>query len=78
LQTKQVKVDSKGRISIPAEFRDSVGNVVTLRRTDEGIVIAPAEASTLEQYFRRVISSEPERTGKPENWPAAKMKRIWK
>lgn len=77
MQARQVRIDSKGRISIPSELRESIGETVTVRLTDEGILIASENASTFEERFRSVILSDPERTGRPENWSPNRMKRIW-
>jgi len=77
LQARQVRMDSKGRIIIPAEFRNSMTEVVTLMPTEEGMLIAKTKPSSFEEQFRKVISSKPKRTGIPENWPPRRMKRIW-
>ncbi len=73
----QLKVDSKGRICLPAEIRDEIGDVVTAKRTSKGILIQKGEKSDFLDEFKRVISSEPTRTGKPENPSPEKMKAIW-
>lgn len=78
MQEVLVKVDSKGRISIPGEFREELGSVVILRRTRKGILLAPGKARDFMDEFRRVVLSEPRRTGIPENPSAKEMKAIWK
>ncbi len=77
LQARQVKVDSKGRIVIPSELRETISDVLTLRETDEGILIAASKPFSFEKRFRKIIESKPKRTGTPENWPPRRMKRIW-
>jgi AbrB family looped-hinge helix DNA binding protein len=77
LQVRQVRLDSKGRVTIPAEFRESIGETVTVMRTGDGILIAPEGDSTFQERFGRIIASEPRRTGRPENWSPDRMKRIW-
>ncbi len=66
LQTRQVKVDSKGRIVIPSELRESISDVLTPRQTDEGILIAASKPFSFEKRFRKIIEFKPKRTGKPE------------
>ncbi len=74
----RLRVDSKGRISIPAEVREEVGEVAVLRRTPAGFLIAPGgRKGDFFQEFREAILSEPPRTGKPENWPPSRIKGIW-
>ena len=73
-----VKVDSKGRICIPHEFREELGGVVILRKTRRGILLSPGKDRDFMDEFRRVMLSEPRRTGIPENPPAEEMKAIWR
>ena len=72
-----LKVDSKGRICLPPELRDEVGDVVIIERTPEGLLILPGEKVDFVEMFKRMIASEPPRTGDPENWPPMRMKEIW-
>jgi len=37
----------------------------------------PGKSVNFIEEFRKIIASEPPRTGKPENWPPSKMKAIW-
>jgi len=73
----QLKIDSKGRLHLPPEIREKIGNTILLRETSEGYLIMPAsgQPTSFLEEFRKLISSEPKRTGKPENWPPSKMKR---
>ena len=73
----RLKIDSKGRLYIPPEIREKIGDVVILRETSEGYLIVPGQPANFLEEFRRIISLEPQRTGKPENWPPSKMKGIW-
>lgn len=73
----QLKVDSKGRICLPSEMREEIGDVVVAKRTPKGILIQPSHRKDFLEEFRKTITSEPERTGEPENWPPKKMKDIW-
>jgi bifunctional DNA-binding transcriptional regulator/antitoxin component of YhaV-PrlF toxin-antitoxin module len=72
-----VKLDSKGRICIPAGIREEIGEIVTLKRTPEGFLIVPGKKEDATEKLRRIINSKHERTGKPENWSPEKMKSIW-
>ncbi|MFQ6075052.1 MAG: AbrB/MazE/SpoVT family DNA-binding domain-containing protein [Candidatus Bathyarchaeia archaeon] len=74
----QVKVDSKGRICIPSELREGLGETVTVKRAGEGILIIPGKPRDFLEEFHEVIASEPPRTGIPENWPPERMKAVWR
>ncbi|MGB9756365.1 MAG: hypothetical protein ACPLVJ_01095 [Candidatus Bathyarchaeales archaeon] len=73
----QLKMDSKGRLYLPPDIREQIGDIVTLKRTNEGFLIAPGKPRNFMEEFRKVITSEPPRKGKPENWPPSKMKAVW-
>ena len=74
----RLKVDSKGRICIPLELREEVGDTVVLKKTPEGFMIIPSMPVDFMEEFRKTIASEPPRTGKPENWPPSRMKAVWR
>jgi len=73
----EVKVDSKGRIRLPAELREEVGEVAVLMRTPEGLLIKTGKRGDFLEGFKQVMTSEPMRTGVPENWVPKRMKAIW-
>ncbi len=77
-----VKVDSKGRILLPPSLRDELdlepGDVVSLRRTKAGVVLARGGKTDYMSRFRRMLETPPKRLGKPLNPGPSKMKRIWK
>lgn len=73
----QLKIDSKGRLYIPAEVREQIGDTVIIKKTSEGFLLVPGRPKNFLEEFRKTIVSEPPRTGKPENWPPSKMKTIW-
>jgi len=77
MEEVQLKVDSKGRVCIPAEIREEIGDVAVLKKTSKGYLLVAGKKTDFLEEFRRVITSEPRRTGKPENWSPSKMKSIW-
>jgi len=78
LEEAIVKVDSKGRICVPPEFRDELGAVVKLKKTRKGILLSPGKDQDFKDEFRSIMLSEPRRTGIPENPPVREMKAMWK
>lgn len=72
-----LKIDSKGRLCIPAEIREEIGDTATLKKTSEGYLIIPGKQENFLNEFQKVIKSKHKRTGKPENWSPEKMKSIW-
>lgn len=72
-----LKIDSKGRMCIPSEIREEIGDTATLKKTPDGYLIVPGKREDFLEEFRRVITSKHRRTGKPENWSPEKMKSIW-
>jgi AbrB family looped-hinge helix DNA binding protein len=77
IEQVNVKVDSKGRICIPAEIREEIGDTATLKRTPQGILLLPGKKEDANEKLRRIINSKHRRTGTPENWSPEKMKSIW-
>ena len=73
-----VKVDSKGRICIPAEIREEIGDTAIIKKTPRGYLILPGKQRDAHEKLVQLLNSEPQRTGKPENWSPEKMKSIWK
>ena len=73
----ELKMDSKGRICLPPDIREEMGDTVIAIRTPNGLLITPGKREEFIEEFKRVITTEPERTGVPENWPPEKMKEIW-
>jgi len=74
----KLKVDSKGRIRLPREVRERVGDIVILEKTENGFVLRPGELTGFLKEFREVIASLSPKTGEPENWPPSRMKTIWR
>jgi bifunctional DNA-binding transcriptional regulator/antitoxin component of YhaV-PrlF toxin-antitoxin module len=77
LEQVHLKIDSKGRLCIPPEIREQIGDSAIIRKTNEGFLIMPDHPRSFLDEFCRVIASEPPRTGKPENWSPSKMKAVW-
>ncbi|MBM5805726.1 MAG: hypothetical protein FJZ49_06680 [Candidatus Verstraetearchaeota archaeon] len=78
MEEVQLKIDSKGRLCIPPEIREQLGGVAILKRTPEGFLITSGPPRNFLEEFRKVVTSEPPRTGKPENWPPSRMKAVWR
>lgn len=72
MQEVALKVDSKGRLCIPAEIREEIGDVVILKKTAKGYLIVPSKQTAFLEDSRKVIESKHRRTGKPENWSPEK------
>ena len=77
LEQFHLKIDSKGRLCIPPEIREQIGDSAILKKTSEGFLLMPDQPTNFLDEFRKIIASEPPRTGKPENWSPSKMKSIW-
>ena len=73
-----VKVDSKGRICIPAEIREEIGETATMKKVPEGFLLIPGKKEDPVEELRNFIRSKHQRTGKPEHWTPEQMKTIWK
>jgi AbrB family looped-hinge helix DNA binding protein len=72
-----VKIDSKGRLCIPAEIREEIGDTATITKTSQGYLIVPGKQRDAHEKLVQLINSKHQRTGKPENWSPEKMKSIW-
>ena len=73
-----LKIDSKGRICIPAEIREEIGDTATLKKTPEGYLIIPGKREDFLEEFKKLITSEPKRKGKPKLASPEEMKSIWR
>jgi len=78
--TEQVnlKIDSKGRICLPAEIREEIGNTATIKRTPQGFLLIPGKREDFLQEFKELITSEPKRRGKPKLATPEEMKSVWR
>lgn len=73
-----VKVDSKGRICIPAQIRGKIGEIAVIKTTPQGILITPGKQEDFIEAFNKIITSEPKRRGKPKLATPKEMKSIWR
>ena len=78
MEEVQLKVDSRGRVCIPAEIREQIGDLAVLKKTSKGYLLIPGKKTDFLEEFRRVITSEPRRTGKPKLVSPEEMKSIWR
>ena len=69
------KIDSKGRLVIPESLREDLGQVVVVKKTEEGILLRSTKGKT--SNLEIILDSKPRRTGKPENPKPEEMKRVW-
>jgi bifunctional DNA-binding transcriptional regulator/antitoxin component of YhaV-PrlF toxin-antitoxin module len=73
-----LKIDSKGRICIPAEIREEIGNTATIKRTPQGFLLIPGKSEDFLKEFKKLITSEPKRKGKPKLATPEEMKSVWR
>ncbi len=70
-------LDSKGRVVIPPDLREGLGDHVTITKTEAGILLVPGAKEDFLAEFLATVGSEPRRTGKPMNLSPERMKAIW-
>ena len=78
MEEVHLKIDSKGRLCIPPEIREQIGDTATLKKTSEGFIIIPGKQVNFQEEFRKIITSEPKRKGKPKLISPKGMKSIWR
>lgn len=77
------RVDSKGRVSLPREIHEILGDMVELKPVGTQSVLLQRAKSSINKRksemanFAELLDKEPRRTGKPENPSADEMKSIW-
>ena len=77
MEEVELKMDSKGRICLPPDIREEMGDTVIATKTSKGILIKAGRRKGFLEEFNKLITTEPKRTGKPENWSPEKMRDIW-
>jgi hypothetical protein len=65
-------------LCIPAEIREEIGDIAILRRTPHGYLLLSGKKEDFMEEFRKVITSEPRRKGKPTLLSPDEMKVIWR
>jgi len=78
LEPVTLKIDAKGRLCIPSEIREEIGETAILKKTSEGYLIIPGKQADFIEEFRKIITSEPRRTGKPKLVSPKEMKSVWR
>ena len=73
-----LKIDSKGRMCIPAEIREEIGETATIKRTPQGFLLIPGKREDFLEEFKKLITSEPKRKGKPKLATPEEMKSVWR
>ncbi len=73
-----LKIDAKGRICIPAEFREEIGEAAIMKKTPQGFLIVPGKQENFIEVFNKTILSEPKRKGKPKLATPEEMKTAWR
>jgi len=77
------KLDAKGRVSLPKEIREVVGDVVEMKTIGNNSVLLQRADIRINKRknetvdFVKLNDKEPKRTGKPENPTPKEMKSIW-
>lgn len=76
-------IDSKRRLTIPPKVAEKLGlkegDTVVFQEGDDGnFIIKPGKKEDFDDSFKKLILTEPHRTGKPENWSPERMKKTWK
>ena len=78
-------MDSKGRISLPREIREMLGDTVELKQVGKDKVVLIRARKPMKGEGRAVktkdfvksLNREPRRTGRPENPSPEEMKSMW-
>jgi DNA-binding transcriptional regulator/RsmH inhibitor MraZ len=73
-----LKIDSKGRMCLPAEIREKIGDAATITETPQGYLIIPGKKEDFIDSFNKMITSEPKRKAKPKLATPEEMKSIWR
>ena len=78
MEEAHLKIDAKGRLCIPVDIREQIGDTAILKKTAEGYLILPGKKIDAQEEFRKIITSPPKRKGKPKIATPEEMKTIWK
>ncbi|HLN44652.1 MAG TPA: hypothetical protein VK209_02995 [Candidatus Sulfotelmatobacter sp.] len=78
MEQVHLRIDSKGRLCIPPQVREEIGETAILKKTPEGYMLLPGRPINFLEEFRKTISSEPKRRAKPNLVSPEEMKSIWR
>jgi DNA-binding transcriptional regulator/RsmH inhibitor MraZ len=78
MEQVNLKIDSKGRMCLPAEIREEIGDTATIKRTPQGFLLIPGKREDFLEEFKKLITSEPKRKGNPKLATPEEMKSVWR
>jgi DNA-binding transcriptional regulator/RsmH inhibitor MraZ len=78
MEQVNLKIDSKGRMCLPSEIREEIGDTATIKRTPQGFLLIPGKREDFLEEFKKLITSEPKRKGRPRLATPEEMKSVWR
>jgi hypothetical protein len=71
-----VKIDPEGKILLPKQVQNALGNTLTLKKTAKGYILTSKQYIANEK-LKKIITGTHRRTGKPHNATPKEIKSIW-